>query len=162
MSRINISKTSKHAILVVITLVLSGCVTLSANAAKALPPLRTEIKISKAERAKMKDITQVLQMATMTPIVNRNDEVICMEVSEINDKLISNVLRAKVGDCFSEVRVFKKEATGGTTSSVHSVLSISDSMALYQALMGATRVDVDLTRKVGKQKEIVALSYIME
>ena len=154
----------KYAIFTLLILTFSGLsngfITLQANAAKALAPVRTEIKITPAQRSKLKDISRVLQMATMTPIVNRNDEVICMEISEINDKIISDVLKAKVGDCFSEVRVFKKEVGGRTKSETYSVLSISDTMALYQALLGAHRVEVDLNRKSGKIKEIVALSYI--
>lgn len=156
---------TKKAILIGIIFLLTGAINFAAEAAKPIAPIRTEVQVSTAQRARMKDLTQVLRMATLTPIVNRNDEVICMELSAIHDKMISDILKAKVGDCFSEVRVvrvFKNGTNSLTKNDTHSVLSISDAMALYQALMGASRVEVDLSRKIGKVKEIVALSYVMD
>ena len=69
---------------------------------------RIEIHISPVQRSHFKDLMQTLQMAKITPIINSKDEVICMSIGEIDDKIISDVLKAQVGDCFSDVKIFKK------------------------------------------------------
>ncbi len=134
----------------------------NAQTLKSLDHGRTSVKIPAAQRARFKDISQSLRMAELTPIVNANDEVICMEISAIKDKVLETLLKAKVGDCFSQIRVFKREASGGTSSEVHSVLSLTDAMTLYQELVGANRVDVDFTRKVAGKKTFVLMSYLMD
>lgn len=136
--------------------VISG----QSNAAGEMPltAKRIDVHISKADRSKFKDLAQSLQMASITPIINDNDEVICMSIGAIHDKSVSQTLKAEVGDCFSDVKVFKKSTGGKTTSETVSVLSPSDAMMLYSALVGASRVDVDLKRK----KKIVPMTYLMD
>ncbi len=131
---------------------------LHAAGEKPLAPKRIEVHISNAERSKLKDLSQSLQMASITPIINDKDEVICMSIGAIHDKRVSQTLKAEVGDRFSDVKVFKKSTDGKMTSEIVSVLSPSDAMMLYQALVGASRVDVDLKRK----KKIVPMTYLMD
>lgn len=119
---------------------------------------RIEVRITKAQRARFKDLSESLGMASMTPIVNDDDEVICMSIGEIKDKIVSQTLLAKVGDCFTDVKIFKKSATGKMESESISVLSVADSMNLYQSLAGASRVDVDLKRN----HKTVPMTYLID
>lgn len=112
-----------------------------ASGEKPLTEKRVEVRISQTERSKLKDLSQSLQMASITPIINDKDEVICMSIGAVHDKRVTQTLKAEVGDCFSDVKVFKKSTDGKTTSEIVSVLSPSDAMMLYQALVGASRVD---------------------
>lgn len=118
---------------------------------------RTEIRVSSEDRMKLKDLTKSLLMVELTPIVNNQDEVLCLEISKINDRLVSDHLKAEVGDCLSEITAFKKSATGKVVSERVPILSPADAMMVYQKLAGATRVEVDLKR--GKQ--IVPLAYVL-
>lgn len=132
-----------------------GCV-LTLNSLAASP--RTEIHISKAQRARFSDMSQTLQMASITPIINDKDEVICMSIGEIKDKIISDALKAQVGDCFSSVTVFKKTPSGKITNENISILSVTDTLMLYQSLLGASRVDVDIRRR----KQTLPISYLID
>lgn len=116
---------------------------------------RIDVFVSKSQRAQFKDLTQSLQMVSLTPIIDRNDEVICLEVSEIKNPVISKELKVKKGDCFSHVVIFKKNDDGSQSSERHSVLSPAASFVLYPELVEAERIDVDLKRG----KSTVPLSY---
>ena len=118
---------------------------------------RTEIHISKSQSARLKDFLQVTQMIELTPLINDKDEVIAMEISRIDDKLFSDVLKAQVGDRFSKVKVFKNIA-GKTTSETVSVVDMTEIASLYGSSHDVSRVEIDLKRK----KAIIPMTYIID
>lgn len=119
---------------------------------------RTQIRISAKTRSKLKDLSQSLRMVELTPIVNDENEVVCLEISKILDKTVSEQLKAQTGDCFSEVVAYKKDAAGKVTSEKLPLLSPKDAMMLYQQLVGAHRIDIDLKRK----KKPVLMTYLVD
>lgn len=119
---------------------------------------RTQIHVSTKARNKLKDLSMSLRMVELTPVVNDANEVLCLEISKIHDKLVSDQLKAQVGDCFSEVVAYKKEATGKVVSEKLPLLSPKDAMMLYQQLLGAHRIDIDLKRK----KKTVSMTYLID
>lgn len=135
--------------------VLAGAMAFAPALALTPVSARTTVTVSKAHRAQLKDLTQALGMVSLTPIINRKDEVICLEVSEIKNPIVSSGLKVKVGDCFSSVVIFKKKSDGTLSSESHSVLSPTASFSLYPELIDAERVDVDLKRG----KSTVLMSY---
>jgi DNA-directed RNA polymerase subunit H (RpoH/RPB5) len=128
------------------------------SSAKAVAtPKRTQIKVPTHVRAKMKDLSAVLQMVKLTPLVNDAEEVVGVELNEIAEKDITQVLKAQNGDVVKEVRVFRK-SRGKIESTTYPITSASDVMGMYSALVDASSVQVDLKR--GKQ--ILPMTYILE
>ena len=139
-------------------LVLNAAIGIaSASAATAVNQRRTEVHLSKAQSARLKDFLQVIQMIELTPLTNDKDEVIAMEISRIDDKLFSDVLKAQVGDRFSSATVFKKVGSKVTSDKV-SVVDISEIAGLYSSSHEVSRVEIDLKRK----KVILPMTYLID
>ena len=68
--------------IVILFLIVSASVAEGAKTkTKAIQPLpRTEVRVPAAVKAKMKDLSAVLQMVSITPLVNDSDEVVGMEL----------------------------------------------------------------------------------
>ena len=96
-------------------------------------------------------------MIELTPLINDKEEVIAMEISRIDDKLFSEVLKAQVGDRFSKAKVIKK-VDGKITSETVSVVDISEIASLYGSAHKVSRVEIDLKRK----KIILPMTYIID
>lgn len=88
-----------------------------------------------------------MELAVLTPIVDRNDEVLCMEINTVKDKELSDELQIRSGDCISELKVYRKSKAGRMETENHEVKSPMAAMLLFTALQGADRVDVDVKRK---------------
>ena len=88
-----------------------------------------------------------MELAVLTPIVDRNDEVLCMEINTVKDKELSDELQIRSGDCISELKVYRKNKAGRMETENHEVKSPMAAMLLFTALQGADRVDVDVKRK---------------
>jgi type II secretory pathway component PulC len=129
----------------------------SKASAKATALKRTQINVPARVRAKMKDLSAVLQMVKLTPLVNDAEEVVGVELNEISEKDIIQVLKAQNGDVVKEVRVFRK-TNGKIESNTYPITSASDVMGMYSALLDASSVQVDLKR--GKQ--IFPMTYVLE
>ncbi len=145
--------------IVILFLIVSASVAEGAKTkTKAIQPLpRTEVRVPAAVKAKMKDLSAVLQMVSITPLVNDSDEVVGMELNEISEMDIINVLKAKNGDVIREVRISSK-VNGKMTTTTHSILSVADVMGMYSSLKGASRADVDIKRG----KKTVPMSYLLD
>lgn len=120
--------------------------------------VREEIRVPAAVRRQLYDLAYLLQTVTITPVVDRNDTVLCMEIHPGTASSIRRNLKIEDEDCVSEVFVFKKALNGKIARTRHSVLSIGDATAAFEALAGATRVEVDLKRK----KQIVFRAYLVD
>ncbi len=127
-----------------------------AHAVKIPDSKRTEVLVSEKLRVKFRQPSELLKMVRLTPILNDADEVTCVEISEIRDPVIKDVLKARVGDCLTEVRIFREERNGMVTE-VYPVLSATDAMLLYKDLHGASRVEIDLQRN----KKTVPMTYVV-
>ena len=138
-------------------LALILCVFLSPAIHAEGVAVRTEVRIPAKLRDRLKDLSQSLRMVELTPVADANDKVFCQELTKINDPLVRTQLKAEVGDRLSEVVAFKKDAEGKTVRVVFPILSAADAMMMYQGLLGATRIEIDLKRK----KKTVAMTYII-
>jgi hypothetical protein len=119
--------------------------------------IRTVIRVPSRVRSKMKDLSAVLQMVKLTPLVNDAEEVVGVELNEISEKDIINVLKARNGDVVKEVRVFRK-VDGKVESTTYPVTSAADVMGMYSALLDANSVEVNLKRG----KSILPMTYVLE
>ncbi|CAN5612348.1 hypothetical protein BH10BDE1_BH10BDE1_33780 [soil metagenome] len=145
------------------TLILSIPMTLlmaaTAFGAKTPDPLalkRTEVKVSEEIQLKFRSPSDLLQMVTLTPLVDANDEVTCVQISEIRDPIVHKVLKARVGDCLKEVSIFR-EGRDGMIKEVYPVLSATDALLLYKDLNGASRIEINLQR----DHKTVAMTYVV-
>ena len=118
---------------------------------------RTRIKLQKDALGKFGRPSALMQAISLEPVLNSNDEVACMRISEIRDAAVGQIYKARVGDCLSEVRIFHNDRTG-ISSDVYPVYSETDAMVLYKDLIGAQRVDVDLKRN----DKIVLMTYVVD
>lgn len=117
---------------------------------------RTEVKVSEEIRMKFRQPSELLRMVTLTPIIDENDDVTCVQISEIRDPVIRDVLQARVGDCLTEVSIFRDERNG-TVKEVYPVLSATDAMLLYKDINGASKVEINLQRN----KQTIPMTYVV-
>jgi hypothetical protein len=117
---------------------------------------RTEVRVSEEIRMKFRQPSELLRMVTLTPILDENDEVRCVEIAEIRDPVIKDILKANVGDCLTEVSIYREERNG-TVKEVYPVLSAVDALLLYKDINGASKVEVNLQRK----KQLIPMTYVV-
>lgn len=118
---------------------------------------RTQIRLQKEAVGKFNRPSALMRAISLQPVLNANDEVACMRISEIRDPMVREIYKARVGDCLSEIRIFH-HSRQGLSSDLYRVDSATDALVLYKDLIGAQRVDIDLKRN----DKIVSMSYVVE